>query len=319
MRRLVCLAVLVAAAVAASTASAGAPDPSGAATGRALGMVPTWASAMASQWMNGAYRATYGSGKLYNHGGPVLTTNQTYAIYWQPSNWSQQFPSGYSTLIDQYFGDVAADSGKTSNVYYTATQYSGITYQSSFIGSGVDNSPLPASGCSDPGTSVCVTDAQLQTEIKNYIAAHGLPKNGNTQYFVFTAPGVGSCSGTDCAYSVYCAYHGWIGSGSTAIIYANQPYVENASGCDAGHHPNSLPGDAALNVVSHEHNEAITDPFGNAWYDLRGYENGDKCAWSWGSPTGSGSTAYNQTINGHHYMLQLEYSNAQRGCVMSGL
>jgi hypothetical protein len=319
MRRLTCLAVLVVAAVAAASASANPPDPSGAASGRALGMVPTWASAMATQWQNGAYRATYGSGTLRNHGGGVLTTNQTYAIYWQPSNWSQQFPTGYSTLINQYFTDVAADSGKTSNVYYTATQYSGIKYQSTFIGSGVDTDPLPASGCTDSGKSVCVSDAQLQTEIKNYVAAHGLPKNGNTQYFVFTAPGVGSCSGSSCAYSTYCAYHGWIGSGSTAIIYANQPYVENASGCDAGHHPNASPGDAALNVVSHEHNEAITDPFGTAWYDMQGYENGDKCAWSWGSPTGSGSTAYNQTINGHHYMLQLEYSNADRGCVMSGL
>jgi hypothetical protein len=319
MRRLVCVAVLVVAAVMTTAASAGT-DPSGPPSGRALGMVPTWASSMASQWMNGAYRATYGSGKLYNHGGPVMTTNATYAIYWNPSNWGQQLPSGYSTLVDQYFADVAADSGKTTNVYYTATQYSGIRYQSSFLGSAVDTNPLPASGCTDSGTSVCITDAQLQTEISNFVASHGLPRNGLTQYFVFTAPGVGSCSdASHCAYSTYCAYHGWIGSGSTAIIYANQPYVENVSGCDAGHHPNALPGDAALNVVSHEHNEAITDPFGSAWYDLRGYENGDKCAWSWGSPTGSGSTAYNQTINGHHYMLQLEYSNADRGCVMSGL
>jgi hypothetical protein len=283
-------------------------------------MVPPVASPMATQWANGAYRATYGAGKLQYHGGPTLTTNATYAIYWNPSNWSQQLPSGYSTLVDQYFTDVAADSGKTTNVYYTATQYSGIQYTSSFLGSGVDTDPLPASGCTDSGMSVCISDAQLQTEIRNYVSSHGLPQNGNTQYFVFTAPGVGSCSGSYCAYTNYCAYHGNIGTGSTAIIYANQPYVENVSGCDAGHHPNSLPGDAVLNVVSHEHNEAITDPFGSAWYDVQGYENGDKCAWSWGAWVGgSGSTVYNQVINSHHYALQLEYSNADRGCVATGL
>jgi hypothetical protein len=275
---------------------------------------------MATQWMHGAYRATYGYGQLRNHGGPTMTTNTTYAVYWQPSNWSQQFPSGYSTLINQYFGDVAADSGKTTNVYYTETQYSGIQYKSTFATSFVDTDPLPASGCSDSATSVCISDAQLQTEISNFVNAHGLPRNSTTEYFVYTAPGVGSCLGSSgCAFTDYCAYHSAIGSTSSALVYANMPYVENVSGCDAGHHPNSLPGDAALNVTSHEHNESITDEFGNAWYDILGYEDGDKCAWSWGSPTGSGSTAYNQVINGHHYMLQLEYSNKDRGCVMSGL
>jgi len=273
---------------------------------------------MATQWMNGAYRATYGSGQLRNHGGATMTTNTTYAIYWQPSNWSQQLPSGYSTLINQYFGDVAHDSGLTSNVYYTATQYSGIQYRSTFAGSTTATDPLPTSGCKESAASVCLTDAQLQSEISKVVTAHGWPRNSLTQYFLFTAPGVGSCSGSSCAYVNYCAYHGWIGSGSTALIYANQPYVEGVSGCDAGHHPNALPGDAALNVVSHEHNEAITDEFGNAWYDIQGYENGDKCAWSWGALTGSGSAAYNQTINGHHYTLQLEYSNADRGCVQTG-
>jgi hypothetical protein len=315
MRRLVCLAVLVAAVVAVTSASAGAPDPSGAATGRALGMVPTWASAMATQWLNGAYRATYGSGKLYYHGGPTQTTNTTYTIFWQPSNWGQAFPSGYSTLVNQYFADVAADSGKTTNVYYTATQYSGIQYKSTFATSTTATDALPASGCSYSGASVCLTDAQLQDEINTVINRNGWPRNGTTEYFLYTAPGVGSCSdASHCAFTGYCAYHGWIGSGSTMTTYANMPYVENVSGCDAGYHPNGL-GDATINVTSHEHNETITDENGNAWYDLRGYEDGDKCAWSWGAITGN----YNQTINGHHYIAQLEYSNQDRGCVQQGL
>ncbi len=322
MRRLLGLAVVVAATALATTAAAAPPDPSGPPHGRALGMVPTWAASMADQWMGtGAYRATYGSGKLMNHGGPTMTTNTTYAIYWNPSNDATALPSGYDTLVNRYFGDVAADSGKTSNVYYTATQYSGIQYKSAFAGSGTDNDPLPANGCSVySGVSTCLTTAQLEAEVSSYVTSHGLPKGPTVEYFLFTPQGVGSCDGSSCAYTYYCAYHDWIGSGSSEIIWANQPYVENVSGCDAAHHPNApLPGDAVLNVVSHEHNEAITDENGNAWYDRRGYENGDKCAWSWGSPTGSGSSAYNQTINGNHYMLQLEYSNVDGGCVMSGL
>jgi hypothetical protein len=322
MRRLIGLAAVVGTAILVASSSAAPPGGQGETipTAPGHGIVPTWAASMASPWAHGAFRPTYGSGQLRYHGGSTMTTNNTYAIYWQPSNWSQQFPSGYSTLVNQYFGDVAADSGKTSNVYYTETQYSGIQYKSTFAGYAVDSDPLPANGCSDSATSVCVSDAQLATEVSNFVSSHGLPRNSTTEYFVYFAPGVGSCLGSaGCAFVDYCAYHSSSGTGSGALIYANMPYVENVSGCDAGHHPNALPGDATINVTSHEHNESITDEFGNAWYDIAGYEDGDKCAWSWGSPTGSGSTAYNQTIDGHHYMLQLEYSNADRGCVMTGL
>ena len=99
-----------------------------------------------------------------------------------------------------------------------------------------------------------------------------------------------------------------------AAVPSRPCYGTERHGCDAGYHPNGL-GDATINVTSHEHNETITDENGNAWYDLRGYEDGDKCAWSWGAITGN----YNQTINGHHYIAQLEYSNADRGCVQQGL
>ena len=67
-------------------------------------------------------------------------------------------------------------------------------------------------------------------------------------------------------------------------------------------------------MTSHEANETITDALGNAWYDRTGYENGDKCAWNFGAPTGN----YNQTINGHHYYLQGEWSNLSSGCVLTG-
>jgi hypothetical protein len=35
--------------------------------------------------------------------------------------------------------------------------------------------------------------------------------------------------------------------------------------------------------------------------------------------SGSNGAEYNQTINGHHYYLQLEYSNQDRGCIATGL
>src|SRR5436305_1148607 len=61
-----------------------------------------------------------GLGNLrYHSGGSVQTgTHHTYAVYWGSS-----FSANYKTIINAYFGNVAADSGKTSNVYYSDTQY----------------------------------------------------------------------------------------------------------------------------------------------------------------------------------------------------
>ena len=67
--------------------------------------------------------------------------------------------------------------------------------------------------------------------------------------------------------------------------YADQPTAGAA--CDIDPSPNGNDADATINVTSHEHNEAITDPLGNAWYDSGGYENADKCAWTFGTPRGS--------------------------------
>jgi hypothetical protein len=265
-----------------------------------------------------------GSGQLLYHSGPVMHTNKTYAIYWVPSGYSMQ--TGYSALINQYFTDVAADSGKTTNVYYTATQYydgSGhVQYSSSFGGSYTDTSPMPASGCTDSYTTICLTAVPLRAELQKDVAANGWPVGPSTEFFLFTAKGVGGCSGSSfCAFSTYCGYHSSIGSGSTEILYANMPYADTARNvCDGGQHPNWNNADATISIASHEHNETITDPRGNAWYDTTGAEDGDKCAWIFGPLTGTTTGGkWNQTVNGHHYFLQEEYSNHDVGCVQSGL
>jgi hypothetical protein len=316
VRKLLCLGVVAIAAITVGTAGAVYPTAGTLANGhgKILGLVAARHAAI--------HATSRGLGNLRYHGGPVEHTNKTYAIYWVPSGYSTQ--SGYSSVINQFFTDVAADSGKTSNVYYTGTQYSdgsgNVQYSSSFGGSYTDTNPLPASGCTDSATSVCLTDAQVQAEIQKDIAAAGWTANSTTEFFMFTAKGIGSCiSSSECAFTYYCAYHSSIGSGSNEILYANMPYADTVpADCDAGQHPNGNDADATINVTSHEHNETITDPNGNAWYDLEGYENGDKCAWIFGTVSGPSGAEYNQTINGHHYFLQQEYSNYDRNCVSTG-
>jgi len=315
MRKLVVLLVLGCAFVASGgAAQAKGPNPPG--LEKILGTVLPNPHAAA---------AVSGLGNLSYHGGPVMLTNKTYAIYWKPSGFSVS--SRYISLNNQFLADVAAASGQTSNVYWSDTQYyqgSGthISYSSTFGGSYTDTDPFPGSGCSDgvSQTTVCLTDAQLQAEVAKVKSRLGWVSNPSTAFFRFTPKNVGSCAGSQCAFSYFCAYHSWYGSGSTVTLYANQPYTMTVpSACDSGQHPNGDDADPTINVVSHEHNEAITDEQGNAWYDRVGYENGDKCAWDFGTPLGSTAYGqYNQVINGHTYYLQREYSNATSRCVLTG-
>jgi hypothetical protein len=267
-----------------------------------------------------------GLGNLVYHNGPVMHTNTSYAIYWLPSGYS--VASDYRSLLDRFLGDVGADSGKTSNVYYADTQYSdgagNISYNSSLGGSVVDTNPFPASGCTDTvsQTTVCLSDAQIQAEVQRVAGAQGWGNGPTKLFFMFTPRGVGSCAdSSNCAFSQYCAYHSNFSSAAGSTLYANQPYADTVpAACDAGNRPNGDDADATINVTSHEHNEAITDALGTAWYDRRGYENGDKCAWNFGTQLGGGSGAqYNQLINGHTYELQQEWSNKRSGCVLQGL
>jgi hypothetical protein len=299
----------VASAVLAAAAVASPPTPDHPA-GNILGIVPSHASHNAGGG---------GGGNLAYHGGPVMHANTVVPIYWTPAG--STVSANYESVINQYFADVSHDSGLSSNVYYAAQQYtdgSGAANYSVSTGAAiVDTNPFPANGCTDSYTSICLSDAQIQAEI-NRVA--GSNRSG-VIYFMFTPKGVGSCyDSSHCAFSYYCAYHSSFSSSAGTTLYANMPYVDtDPTGCGTGEHPNGDDADDTLNVTSHEHNETMTDELGNAWYDRRGQEDGDKCAWTFGTALGGTSGAlYNQVINGHHYYLQREWSNKSSGCVLTG-
>ena len=78
--------------------------------------------------------------------------------------------------------------------------------------------------------------------------------------------------------------------------------------------PNGDPGaDNEVSVLAHEIEETTTDPMGNAWYDTRGYENADKCAWNFGATYGSGGGVANMNLGGKHFLVQQNWINAGTG------
>jgi chitodextrinase len=271
-----------------------------------------------------------GGPDLSYHGGPVMRAHRVHAVYWAPAG--HAFPAGYTSAIDAYLARVAADSGRTTNVYATGVQYTDGSgrgaYSVSSSDSFSDSQPFPAGGCLDTATPICLTDAQLTEELSSFIAARGLPRGLGDLYFIFTPQGVGSCedtSSTSCAYvdGGYCAYHSAFDSPEGVTLYANQPYAD-VTGCWSGERPGGGAADSTINIVSHEHNEAITDPLGDGWYVTApgqpddGMENGDKCAWSFGGALGGAFGAeFNQRIDGFPYWLQTEWSNKDHGCRQS--
>lgn len=278
----------------------------------------------------------------YN-GGPVMTSNTNYTLYWSPSG-AGAYPAGFAAGVNTYFEGLEHDSGGHQNVDSVATQYNDAAgefaeYNSKFGGELLDTHGYPANGCTRAPT--CLTDEQIKEELVRFISVEHLPVGLNTEYFVLTPEGVESCfeaAGLACSanaesHPAYCAYHGNIPLvGGGEIIYANDPFV-NGKLCDETEHHINGPSDSALfGGLSHEHNESVTDPEpNNAWTDFggsgkeTGYEDGDKCrtfnpASEFGTPLGEVEVAgkmltYNQEVDGHKYWYQQEWSNKGHECL----
>jgi hypothetical protein len=179
-------------------------------------------------------------------GNPVLHKNETYAIYWDPTD---HYHGDWQHLIDTFLQGLGADSGSTGTVFAVDSQYTDksdlpASYLSTFRGAYTDTDPYPAgaSNCKDPHpleapdligpvvakehTEVCLTDAQIRTELKAFIAAHGLQKGVGSIFYLLTPPGVTACldaggptghcsdhtgsigeTGTESYKNSFCSYH----------------------------------------------------------------------------------------------------------------
>jgi hypothetical protein len=190
------------------------------------------------------------TGALTYHGGPVMHSNNTYAIYWDPPTPTAatgSYDGDWHGLIDGFLRDVGRDSGTTGNVYSVISQYTDAgggraAYNSTYRGAHTDAQAYPSNGCAVGPT--CLTDAQLRTELSSYISANSLPAGMTSIFFLLTPPGVTVCtdaSGTDCSSSSsptsFCSYHSFIGNQSTpgpaTVLYAVQPWTAGSAGLDA--------------------------------------------------------------------------------------
>jgi hypothetical protein len=226
---------------------------------------------------------------LVYHNGPTITSAKVVFIFWGPGFAPGGAQNAYATALQSFRNQFG-----TTPEYNTITEYSGI--QQANLASGTadwfDTSTPPTN----------VTDAIVQSEVNTYLATHTF--DASAVYEVVIPPSSYSSSGssTSCGGPslAYCAYHGWIGSGTSAIKYSIEPYP-SCSGCKVSGWSDAQNQE---HFVCHETREAVTDPTGQGWWDRSGNEADDKCAWSPTPFLGTGGFGY-----------QYEWSNAAKTCV----
>jgi hypothetical protein len=233
---------------------------------------------------NGLQARRNGSPLMTYHGGKIMPTAATEAIFWGPSWSSVTFAGDKITGLDSWY-----KGHSDSNYSKTVDEYTGSNGQvrstTSYLSHVVD--PSPASG----GGS---TSAILAEVCK--VITYPDP-SGNGYYAVYTDVRRGNAG--------YCAYHSAGSCGGVPVQFAFFWNLDGDSGCDPQDTTtgNSQGLAALANVTAHELSEARSDPANpGAWYDASGAENGDKCAWTFNVP----SVTF---PNGTQWKLQGEWSN----------
>jgi hypothetical protein len=238
------------------------------------------------------------------HGGKIMTTAVTKAVFWGTS-WGSYTGDKITGMDTYYSGFGGSNYAKTSDEYTGSNGQVGAatTHQGHLI----DTSAATGGG----------NTSAILAEVCKVITSPDA--SGEGYYPVYTDLPRGNAG--------YCAWHSAGSCGGHNVQFAFFWKLDGDAGCDpqdtSGQHSQGLA--AIANVSGHELSEARTDPGSpGAWYDPSGNENGDKCAWSFGAPLVTFS-------NGSQWKIQGEWSNkaytagtgyanlsGQKGC-LSGL
>lgn len=238
-------------------------------------------------------RPTRGNGISY-HGGPLITTGPDVYYIWY-GTWS----SGDMALLQNLATGLSGSGYFNINTTYYNGSGTHVTNHVALTGNVNDNYSR--------GKSLADSDIQAIVAAQN-------PTDTKAVYFVMTSADVNETSGF-C--TQYCGWHTHATINGLDIKYS---FVGNPARCPSACTNSSTPpngsvgADGAASIVAHELEEATTDPDLNAWYDTRGAENADKCAWTFGTTytTSNGGLA-NVNLGGKDYLIQQNWVNATGG------
>jgi hypothetical protein len=283
-----CIALAVGTAASAGR-SGDHPEPPSLAAGAAFGLVPAVADVavpaaeQAAQAAQDAKPAQQGKGakarqqpgpvQLQYHGGPVQSGGTAvYPIYWG-GGWSSSYaaiPPG----LDTFYQGIGGSAYAKTNTEYTDGSGGHVSSAVTWVADSFDSSAAPAG---NPSTK------QLLAEVAKL--THNQPVAG-AYYPVYSDQPRGVYG--------YCAWHSGGTINGIRIEVGFFFSLAGDPGCDprdtvTGHGQQLA---SLANVSGHELSETLTDPQLNAWYDSRGNENADKCAWTFDGTVDLGGTSW---------------------------
>ena len=225
------------------------------------------------------------------HGGKIMPTVVSKAIFWGPS-WGTYSGDKITGLDAWYTGHSGSSYAATVDEYTDTINgghqvgSTGLTHQ----GHVIDTSTAAGGG----------NTSRILAEVCKQITAGNIVPDaaGDGYYPVYTDVKRGNAG--------YCAWHSAGTCNGKLVQFAFFFNLDGDAGCDPADtqtgHSQALA--ALANVTAHELSEARSDPASpGAWYDSGGAENGDKCAWTFNVP-------FVSFPDGNKWKLQGEWSNA---------
>lgn len=254
----------------------------------------------------------------YSNGGKVIENPSLYVIWY--GNWdaSACAPTNGSASTESIITDFVSNLGGSDWNAINTTYFQKVNGKKSFV-----NGALPVMGCTtdsySQGASLDGTaEPQISDVVNHSLSTNLLPTDTNGVYLVITSSDV-TVNGF---LTQFCAYHGAFSTGATTIKYAfaGDP-SSNVNQCAAQRSisPNdNVVADAMVSVIAHEIVEAISDPELQAWFDQAGFENADKCAWTYGTAYQVANGAFaNMQIGNRQYLIQRNVAANSNTCVLS--
>ncbi|KAI8621644.1 hypothetical protein BC830DRAFT_1077032 [Chytriomyces sp. MP71] len=245
-----------------------------------------------------------------------MTQPMNLYIIWYGSNWSAD---SKSIVTDFLSGLGQSDFWSVEQKYYQGSASKPVYVTGDVKISGQYDDAYSLTKTLNSGSSGNFND--VATIIQNAVDSNNLPSDKYGFYLVLGDDQ--TVEGASC--SEYCGYHTSTLSdrdqGSTIagddLVYT---YIGNPTACGLNgilgcggqtfNSPNGNPGvDAMLSPIAHELAEGGSNPdtSRSAWNNADGYENGDNCAYIFGSKRKydvTGGFYYNQEWNGRKYQIQ---------------
>jgi hypothetical protein len=273
-------------------------------------------------------------------GGPVLHSQQVVLV-----DWGSNVESNFTTNDPSFFMALQSLDGTTGDILGVLSQYAddlgpsgdGENSQNA-VSWGGQYTITPAEG-GNPSTLTSITDAQIQTELSNSIAAQTLPSpldNGLGTIYVILFPQLdkitepvavgGGTSGIN-----FCGYHYTAGTASSPLIYVviadngppgtgdgSGPLFAAGGGCGAA----STELADETTAIAHEFAESTNDPEAGlagglvkspvGWYDTTAGQNGGEVADLCVTNDATEETTF--TVSSTTWTVQNVWSNLDGAC-----